>query len=84
MPDNILIILVVAFISLAVIVYMISDLIVTREHTKTFEELESTVRKLTAQNQKQLTIHKRDMELIKYELRNRNSSIKVGESDGKH
>lgn len=84
MTDGIFIILIVAFISLAVIVYMISDLIVTREHTKSLEALESTMYEMMDQNQKQLTIHKRDMELIKYELRNRNSSIKVGEADGKH
>lgn len=84
MNDNIVIIAVVAIISLAVIVYMICDLIVTREHTKTIEELEGIIHELTEQNQKQLAIHKRDMELIKYEIRNRNSSIKVGDVNGNH
>ena len=84
MPDNFVIGVVVAIIALAAIVYMICDLIITHEHAKNIEALESTIYELTEQNQKQLTIHKRDMELIKYELRNQSSKMKVGEADGKH
>lgn len=84
MSDNFVIGVVVAIIALAAIVYMICDLIITHEHTKTIEALESTIYELTEQNQKQLAIHKRDMELIKYELRNQNNCRKVGDSDGKH
>lgn len=84
MPDNFVIGVVVAIIALAAIVYMICDLIITHEHAKTIEALESTIYELTEQNQKQLEIHKRDMELIKYELRNQSSKMKVGEADGKH